>query len=57
PDWPSKYFHKKTAQEIMSVLSFKNMMNNYLLSAFYGSIAIITAIGFKSTPIDSNPHF
>lgn len=39
-DWPRKFFHAKTAEEIMRVLHFKAEMSDYELAAFYGAIAL-----------------
>jgi DNA modification methylase len=39
-DWPRKFFHLATAEEIMRLHSFKNEMSDYELAAFYGAIAL-----------------
>jgi DNA modification methylase len=39
-DWPKKFFHQKTSQEIMSLYFYKNEMSDYELAAYYGAIAL-----------------
>lgn len=39
-DWPRKFFHPTTAEEIMRLCSFKNEMSDYEVAAFYGAIAL-----------------
>ena len=39
-EWPSKYFHPQTAEEIMRIFHFKAEMSDYELAAFYGAIAL-----------------
>lgn len=38
--WPIKFFHPKTAEEIMRIHSFESEMLDYELAAFYGAIAL-----------------
>ncbi|MHA1769560.1 MAG: hypothetical protein ACTSV3_06860 [Candidatus Thorarchaeota archaeon] len=40
PDFPGRYFHPKTADQIMRVLDQSHSFSNYLLSAFYGAICV-----------------
>ena len=37
---PAKYFHKKTANQIMRILSLSDSFSAYLLSSFYGAICL-----------------
>jgi len=39
-EWPRKYFHEKTASQIMRVYNFFDQMNDYQKGAFYGAIAL-----------------
>jgi len=39
-EWSRKFFHPRTAEEIMRVLHFKDEMSYYELAAFYGAIAL-----------------
>jgi site-specific DNA-adenine methylase len=39
-EWPRKFFHPATAEEIMRVLHSRNEMAEYELAAFYGAIAL-----------------
>jgi site-specific DNA-methyltransferase (cytosine-N4-specific) len=40
PEWPKKFFHEKTAKEIMNIYSFRNEMSYYEIASFYGAIAL-----------------
>lgn len=40
PSQPARYFHQKTADQIMRILSLSNTFSAYLLSSFYGSICL-----------------
>ncbi len=40
PSQPAKYFHEKTAEQIMRILSVSNGFSSYLLSSFYGAICL-----------------
>jgi len=40
PEWAKKFFHPKTAEEIMRVYKFKKDMSIYQVAAFYGAIAL-----------------
>ncbi|TFH07896.1 MAG: hypothetical protein E4H14_07520 [Candidatus Thorarchaeota archaeon] len=40
PSQPAKYFHKKTADQIMRILSLSDSFSAYLLSSFYGAICL-----------------
>lgn len=39
-EWPKKFFHHKTAEEIMRILHFKGEMSDYEIAACYGAIAL-----------------
>ena len=40
PSQPARYFHKKTADQIMRILSLSDTFSTYLLSSFYGAICL-----------------
>ena len=40
PSQPAKYFHKKTADQIMRILSISDTFTSFQLSSFYGSICL-----------------
>lgn len=40
PSQPARYFHKKTANQIMRVLSLSNSFTSYQMSSFYGAICL-----------------
>ena len=40
PSQPARYFHKKTATQIMRVLSLSDAFTSYQLSSFYGAICL-----------------
>ncbi len=40
PSQPARYFHEKTANQIMRILSVSNDFSSYLLSSFYGAICL-----------------
>ncbi|MHA1633422.1 MAG: DNA adenine methylase [Candidatus Thorarchaeota archaeon] len=40
PSQPAKYFHKKTAEQIMRILSLSDSFTSYQLSSFYGAICL-----------------
>jgi len=40
PSLPARYFHEKTANQIMRILSVSNDFSSYLLSSFYGTICL-----------------
>ena len=40
PSQSAKYFHKKTADQIMRILSLSDSFSAYLLSSFYGAICL-----------------
>ena len=38
--WPARYFHPKTAEQIMRILEVSARFDDYLQSAFYGTICL-----------------
>ncbi|MFW9844047.1 MAG: DNA adenine methylase, partial [Candidatus Thorarchaeota archaeon] len=40
PSQPARYFHRKTADQIMRILSLSDSFSSYLLSSFYGAICL-----------------
>jgi 16S rRNA G966 N2-methylase RsmD len=40
PTQPAKYFHKKTANQIMRILSLSDSFTSFQLSSFYGAICL-----------------
>jgi len=41
PSQPAKYFHEKTADQIMRILSLSSSFSSYQLSCFYGAICLV----------------
>lgn len=52
-DWPRKYFHENTADQIMRVYEFYDDLSQYEKGAFYGAIAL-TARGCNHYKWSSN---
>ncbi len=62
PTQPAKYFHEKTADQIMRILSLSTSFSSYQLSCFYGAICLTaracndwlwtsTSVGRINTPL------